>query len=100
MIAQRERAMISDSSSLILQHQVRRRGANALLCRETRLHLSGDQNRLILSRYVEQYSPQGVRWVERQHSVALADVMRWLMTSGEASVTSHEPHKQVNLTTS
>ena len=92
--------MISESSSLVLQRQVRKRGTSALLCRETRLSLSSEQGRLVLSRYVERYSPQGVRWVERQHSVALADVMRWLITSGEASVTRHEPHKKVNLTTS
>ncbi|MGQ7858513.1 hypothetical protein ACUN0G_04255 [Pseudomonas sp. 32A] len=83
--------MISDSGSLVLKQQVRKRGDKALLCRETRLHLSGDQNQLILSRYVEHYSPQGVRWVERQHSVALADVMHWLITLGETSITTHAP---------
>lgn len=92
--------MISDSGSLVLKHHVRKRGTNALLCRETRLQLSGDQNRLILSRYVEHYSPQGMRWVERQHSVALADVMRWLITLGKTSVTTHEPRKTVDLITS
>jgi hypothetical protein len=92
--------MISDSGSLVLKQQVRRRGDNALLCRETRLHLSGDQNQLILSRYVEHYSPQGVRWVERQHSVALADVMHWLITLGETSVTTHAHQKTMDLTTS
>lgn len=79
--------MISDSNSLVLQHQVRRRGANALLCRETRLSLASEQGCLVLSRYVEQYSPQGVRWVERQHSVALGDVLRWMIAEGAPSAT-------------
>ncbi|MGC6370704.1 hypothetical protein [Pseudomonas sp. K2I15] len=92
--------MISDSGPLVLKHQVRRRGANALLCREIRLQLSDDQSRLILSRYIEHYNPDGVRWVERQHSVALTDVMRWLMIQGEASDTAHERHKTVDRTAS
>ncbi|MFC6296272.1 hypothetical protein GNF76_03330 [Pseudomonas sp. CCM 7893] len=80
--------MISEPGSLLLQHHVRKRGTHALLCRETRLHLSSDQNRLVLSRYMEQYSPQGVRWVERQYSVALEDVLRWLIDQGETSATA------------
>lgn len=80
--------MTSEPRSLLLQQHVRTRGANALLCRETRLHLSSDQDRLVLSRYVEQYSPHGVRWVERQHSVALSDVLRWMMAEGETSATA------------
>lgn len=79
--------MISDSGSLVLQHQVRKRGAHALLCRETRLSLSSEQGRLVLSRYVEQYSPQGVRWVERQYSVALGEVLRWMIAEGEPTAT-------------
>jgi hypothetical protein len=79
--------MISESSSLVLQRQVRKRGTSALLCRETRLSLSSEQGRLVLSRYVERYSPQGVRWVERQHSVALAEVLRWMIAEGEACAT-------------
>jgi hypothetical protein len=80
--------MISESGSLLLQHQVRKRGASALLCRETRLCVSPDQSHLVLSRYVEQYSPQGVRWVEHRHSVALSDALRWLIAQGETSATA------------
>ncbi|NWD22315.1 hypothetical protein HX864_03485 [Pseudomonas yamanorum] len=92
--------MTSEGGSLLLRHHVRKRGVGSLLCRETRLHLSSDQGRLVLSRYVEHYSPHGVRWVERQHSVALADVMRWLITQGETSDAAWEPHQAAGRTTS
>lgn len=80
--------MTSESSSLLLHHQVRKRGVNTLICRETRLQMSSDQGQLVLSRYIEQYSPQGVRWVECKHSVAMDDVLRWLISQGERSATT------------
>lgn len=79
--------MTSEAGSLLLQRQVRRRGSGALLCRETHLQLSPDQRQLVLSRYVEHYSPQGVRWIERQHRIAVNDVLRWLIAQGEPSAT-------------
>ncbi|CRM83616.1 hypothetical protein [Pseudomonas sp. 25 R 14] len=82
--------MISDGSSMLLQQKIHKRGDRALICRETRLQLSADQHQLVLSRYVEQYTPQGVRWIERQHRVAVSDVLRWLIAQGESSVSSLE----------
>jgi len=92
--------MISEPGSLLLQHHVRKRGANALLCRETRLHLSSDQRRLVLNRYMEQYSPQGVRWVERQYSVAVEDVLRWLIDQAETSATATSNRSDTRFLTS
>ncbi|SDV04066.1 hypothetical protein [Pseudomonas mucidolens] len=79
--------MISEADSMLLHHQVRKRGNRALLCHETRLQLSPDHRQLVLSRYVEHYSPQGVRWTERQHRVAVSDLLRWLIAQGEPSTT-------------
>lgn len=77
--------MTFDVASLLLLQQVRKRDSGDLLCQETRLQLSPDQRHLVLSRYVERYSPQGVRWIERQHRVAVNDLLRWLIAEGEPS---------------
>ncbi|MFJ2365812.1 hypothetical protein ACIPIN_19255 [Pseudomonas sp. NPDC087697] len=75
--------MISERQSLILQQRVVKRADAGLHCREVSLQLSSDQRELILTRYTEHYSPDGLQWVERSHRVPVTDMLRWVIEHGE-----------------
>lgn len=76
--------MSSERQSLILQQRVVRHANANLHCREISLRLSGDQREVILTRYTEHYSPDGLQWVERSHRVPVTDLLRWVIEQGEA----------------
>lgn len=78
--------MGSESNSLVLQQRVTRDDPANLHCREITLRLSADCRQLVLSRYTEHYGPALVRWIERSHTVSVADMIRWLVANGEADV--------------
>lgn len=76
--------MISENQPLILQQRVVKHANANLHCREVSLQLSSDQRELILTRYTEHYSPDGLQWVERSHRVPVTDLLRWVIENGEA----------------
>ncbi|MCU1751835.1 hypothetical protein [Pseudomonas sp. 6D_7.1_Bac1] len=76
--------MTSERQSLILQQRVVKRADAGLHCREVSLRLSSDQREVILTRYTEHYSPDGLQWVERSHRVPVSDMLRWVIENGEA----------------
>ncbi|MCO8312024.1 hypothetical protein [Pseudomonas mandelii] len=78
--------MVSESNSLVLQQRVTRDDPVNLHCREITLRLSADCRQLVLSRYTEHYGPALVRWIERSHTVSVAEMIRWLVANGEAGV--------------
>jgi hypothetical protein len=75
--------MHPDNRPLILGQRVVKRANADLLCRETSLQLSSDQGELILSRYLEHYSPEGVQWVERSYRVPVTSILKWMIAHGE-----------------
>lgn len=78
--------MVSESNSLTLQQRVIRDDPANLHCREITLRLSPDCRQLVLTRYTEHYGPALVRWIERSHTVSVAELFRWLVANGEAGV--------------
>ncbi|APC17676.1 hypothetical protein BLL42_18785 [Pseudomonas frederiksbergensis] len=76
--------MTSERQSLILQQRVVKHANANLHCREVSLRLSSDQREMILTRYIEHYSPDGLQWVERSHRVPVTDLLRWVIEQGEA----------------
>ncbi|KNH27794.1 hypothetical protein ACS77_09745 [Pseudomonas syringae] len=78
--------MGSESNSLTLQQRVIRDAPANLHCREITLRLSPDCRQLVLTRYTEHYGPALVRWIERSHTVSVAELFRWLVANGEAGV--------------
>ncbi|WP_448723078.1 hypothetical protein [Pseudomonas farris] len=78
--------MGSESNSLTLQQRVIRDDPANLHCREITLRLSPDCRQLVLTRYTEHYGPALVRWIERSHTVSVAELFRWLVANGEAGV--------------
>jgi hypothetical protein len=78
--------MVSDNTGLILQQRLTRHDPDTLKCREITLRLSADCRHLVLSRYTEHYGPALVRWIERSHTVSVADLFRWLVANGEKGV--------------
>ena len=75
--------MPSDTPSLILEQRLVRRANAALHCRETSLHLSTDCEELVLRRYIEHYSHDGVQWVESTHRVRVSALLKWMITHGQ-----------------
>ena len=82
--------MPSDTPSLILEQRLVRRANAALHCRETSLHPSTDCEELVLRRYIEHYSHEGVQWVERTHRVPVSLLLKWMITHGEPQTLMHE----------
>lgn len=78
--------MVSEGNSLILQQRVNQPDPATLHCREITLRLSADCRHLVLSRYTEHYGPALVRWIERSHTVSVAELFRWLVANGETDV--------------
>ena len=75
--------MPPDNSPMILEQRLVKRANAALHCRETSLQLSSDRAELVLSRYIEHYSHEGVQWVERTHRVPVSALLKWMITRGE-----------------
>jgi len=75
--------MPSKATPLILHQRVVKRGSASLHCREISLRLSNDQHHLVLTRYTEHYSPEGLQWVERSHTVPMSDLLQWMIANGE-----------------
>ncbi|MDD0977510.1 hypothetical protein [Pseudomonas fontis] len=61
-----------------------------VLFQESRLVLSSDLQRVLLVRYIEQYSPAGSQWVEYFHSVPVAAFNQWIMANGELHIEHSE----------
>lgn len=78
--------MGSENNCLVLQQRVTRDDSANLHCREITLRLSADCRQLVLSRYTEHYGPALVRWIERSHTVSVAEIIRWLVANGEAQI--------------
>lgn len=78
--------MVSERNTLILQQRVIRDDPANLHCREITLRLSADCRQLVLSRYTEHYGPALVRWIERSHTVSVAELVRWLVANGETGI--------------
>lgn len=78
--------MVSEGNSLMLQQRVIQQDPTNLHCREITLRLSADCRHLVLSRYTEHYGPALVRWIERSHTVSVAELFRWLVANGETDV--------------
>ncbi len=79
--------------SLILNQRTSKALHNEpVLFQESRLALSGDQQRIVLIRYIERYSPGSGQWVEYQHSTSIADLTHWIMAHGELHIDCCEDH--------
>ena len=78
--------MVSEGNSLTLQQRVIQHDPSTLHCREITLRLSADCRQLVLTRYTEHYGPALVRWIERSHTVSVAELFRWLVANGETDV--------------
>ena len=78
--------MVSEGNSLMLQQRVIQHDPATLHCREITLRLSADCRQLVLTRYTEHYGPALVRWIERSHTVSVAELFRWLVANGETDV--------------
>lgn len=78
--------MGSESNSLTLQQRVIRDDPANLHCREITLRLSADCRQLVLTHYTEHYGQAVVRWIERSHTVSVAELLRWLVANGEMEV--------------
>ncbi|MHC8363777.1 hypothetical protein ACYZUA_26575 [Pseudomonas sp. LS2P72] len=78
--------MVSEGNGLILQQRVIQHDPATLHCREITLRLSADCRQLVLTRYTEHYGPALVRWIERSHTVSVAELFRWLVANGETDV--------------
>ena len=78
--------MVSEGNSLTLQQRVIQHDPATLHCREITLRLSPDCRQLVLTRYTEHYGPALVRWIERSHTVSVAELFRWLVANGETDV--------------
>ena len=50
------------------------------------LGLAGDQSRIVLRRYFEQYGPSRSQWVEYVHSIPAADLIQWIMSHGQLHI--------------
>lgn len=73
----------SDQQALMLLQRVTKLADASLHCREVSLRLSDDQHYLVLTRYSEHYSPEGMEWVERKHRVSVTELLRWVIEQGQ-----------------
>ncbi|AZC20528.1 MULTISPECIES: hypothetical protein [Pseudomonas] len=80
--------------ALTLLQRVTKLDDASLHCREVSLRLSEDQNHLVLTRYSEHYSPQGMEWVERKHRVSVTDLLRWVIEQGQPQSIERGDDKQ------
>ena len=75
--------MPSVNPSMILEQRLVKRANAALHCRETSLRLTDQGDELVLSRYIEHYSHDGVQWVESTHRVRVSALLKWMITHGQ-----------------
>lgn len=61
-----------------------------ILFQESCLALAADQDRIVLRRYFEHYSPDTARWVEYTHSIPVAELIHWIMTHGQLHIECSE----------
>lgn len=88
----------SEPRSLMLLQQVAMQDDACLHCREISLDLSEDQQHLILSRYSERYSPDGMEWLERKHQVPIAELLRWVIEEGQPpTLLQSDPSAELNV---
>ncbi|MGE8413543.1 MAG: hypothetical protein ACN6QY_14395 [Pseudomonas sp.] len=80
--------------ALTLLQRVTKLDDASLHCREVSLRLSDDQNHLVLTRYSEHYSPEGMEWVERKHRVSVTDLLRWVIEQGQPQSTERGEERQ------
>jgi len=87
--------MTSERPSLMLLQRVAKHADATLHCREISLQLAANPQHLILTRYNERYSPEGMEWVERSHRISVTDLMRWVIEHGQALELEHsnEPRR-------
>lgn len=72
---------------LILAQRTSAQGPGSpILFQQSCLGLAQDQDRVVLRRYFECYSPGGGHWVEYVHSIPTADFVQWIMTHGQLQV--------------
>lgn len=57
-----------------------------ILFQQSCLGLADDQDRIVLRRYFERYSPDHGHWVEYVHSIPTADFIHWIMTHGQLRI--------------
>lgn len=84
----------SEHPTLMLLQQVAMHEDARLHCREVSLNLSSDQQHVVLSRYNECYSPDGMHWVEHRHQVLVAELVRWLIQRGDRQGPIHSDSVQ------
>lgn len=83
-----------EQHALMLLQRVTKLDNASLHCREVSLRMSEDQNHLVLTRYSEHYSPEGMEWVERKHRVSVTELLRWVIEQGQPqSIERGEEHK-------
>lgn len=80
--------MPPDNSPMILEQRLVKRANAALHCRETSLRLSDKGDEVVLSRYIEHYSHEGVQWVESKHRVRVSALLKWMISHGEPQTLS------------
>ena len=80
--------MPSDNPPMILEQRLVKRANVALHCRETSLRLTDQGDELVLSRYIEHYSHEGVQWVESKHRVRVSALLKWMISHGEPQTLS------------
>lgn len=68
-----------------------------VLFQESCLGLAAGQDRIVLRRYFEHYSPDTGRWVEYAHSIPTAELIHWIMTHGQLHIECSQdtPSQQV-----
>lgn len=75
------------SQSLSLDLRTQDLWRNALLnYQDSRLELCSEGTHIILSHYFERFSPPRCQWMEYGYKVSLAELVDWIMASGQLSV--------------
>ena len=82
--------MPCENPAMILVQRLVERANAALHCRETSLRLSSDRDTLVLSRYIEHYSHEGVQWIESTHTVPVRALLKWMISHGEPQTLSQD----------
>lgn len=86
----------SDQQALMLLQRVTKLADASLHCREVSLRLSDDQHYLVLTRYSEHYSPEGMEWVERKHRVSVTELLRWVIEQGQPQSIERDEERQAS----
>lgn len=76
-----------DARPLILAQRTTAPAQDApILFQQSCLGVAEDQERIVLRRYFERYSPDCGHWVEYVHSIPTADFVHWIMTHGQLRI--------------